>query len=139
MKKSTKKAASRNQIKITPIAGNYVDGFVLVVPKKNVQAYKKMSNDAGKVWMEHGALQYIEAVGDDMNSKMQTNFPAMAKAKRSEAVIFAWIVYRSKASRDSVLKKVMKDSRITMSSDPKKMPFDVNRMAYAGFKMIVKY
>lgn len=139
MKKSTKKAASRNQKKITPIAGNYVDGFVLVVPKKNVQAYKKMSNDAGKVWMEHGALQYIEAVGDDMNSKMQTNFPAMTKVKKSEVVVFAWIVYKSRASRDSVLKKVLKDPRMNMSSDPKKMPLDVNRMAYAGFKMIVKY
>lgn len=137
MKKSVKKSASRK--KITPIAGNYVDGFVLAVPKKNLQAYKKMSNEAGKVWMEHGALQYIEAVGDDMNPKMHTTFPKMTKVKKSEVVIFAWIVYKSRTNRDSVLKKVMKDHRMQMPSDTKKMPFDVNRMAYAGFKMIVKY
>jgi uncharacterized protein YbaA (DUF1428 family) len=135
MKKSTK-STSRSK-KTTPIAGNYVDGFVLAVPKRNLQTYKKMSNDAGKVWMEHGALQYIESVGDDMNPKMPATFPKMTKVKKGEVVVFAWIVYKSRASRDSVLKKVMKDPR--MDSDPKKMPFDMNRMAYAGFKMIVKY
>lgn len=137
MKKSTKKTSTRK--KITPIAGNYVDGFVLAVPKRNIQIYKKMSTDSGKVWMEHGALQYVEAIGDDMNSKMHTTFPKMAKVKKGEMVVFAWIVYRSRASRDSVLKKVMKDPRMQMPSGTKKMPFDVNRMAYAGFKMIVKY
>ncbi len=117
---------------------NYVDGFVLVVPRKNVAAYRKMAALAGKVWREHGALDYNECVGDDMNVKCGVRFPKLANARAGEAVFFSWIVYKSKAHRNRVNKKVMSDPRLRNCCNPDKMPFDVKRMAYGGFKILVK-
>ena len=114
----------------------YVDGFVLVVPKKNVAAYKKMATKASKIWTEHGALQYVEAVGDDLKTKMGLPFPKMAGAKSTETIVFAWITYKSRKHRDEVNKKVMKDARIH-DMMPKEMPFDVEKMAYGGFEYLV--
>ena len=114
----------------------YVDGFVLPIPRSKVQSYQKMSARAGKVWKELGAVEYRECVGDDLKIKMGQQFPRLAKAKSGETVVFSWIVYKSRAHRDSVNKKVMKDPRIAkMMNDP--MPFDVKRMAMGGFKVIV--
>ncbi len=115
----------------------YVDGFVLPVPKKNLDAYRRMSQKAGKVWREHGALEYRECVGDDLKVKMVAAFPRQFRAKPGETIVFAWIVYKSRAHRDRVNAKVMKDPRITGAMDPAKMPFDVKRMAYGGFKVFV--
>lgn len=117
---------------------NYVDGFVIAIPKKNIAAYKKIAKVACKVWLEHGALEYREAVGDDLNFPFGLPFPKLVKVKPSETVIFAWIVYRSKAQRNSVNKKVMKDPRIANVCVPGKMPFDTKRMTMGGFKIIVK-
>lgn len=117
---------------------SYVDGFVIPVPKKKVKDYMKMSAKAGKIWMEFGALQYVEAVGDDMNPAFGLPFPKLAKTKPTETVIFSFIVYKSKKHRDSVNAKVMKDPRMNaMCPDPKKMPFDVKRMAFGGFQPMV--
>jgi uncharacterized protein YbaA (DUF1428 family) len=114
----------------------YVDGFVVPVPKKEVDAYRKLARKAGKVWREHGALEYRECVGDDVKSGKVTSFPQSVKAKRNETVVFSWIVYRSRAHRDRVNAKVMKDPRISgMGSE--KMPFDTKRMFFGGFEMIV--
>ena len=113
----------------------YVDGFVLAVPKKNLAAYAKISRAAGRVWREHGALEYRECAGDDVNTQMGVSFPRMAKARAGETVVFSWIVYKSRAHRDRVNKKVMKDPRLTSMKGP--MPFDIKRMAYGGFKVIV--
>jgi uncharacterized protein YbaA (DUF1428 family) len=115
----------------------YVDGFVLPVPKKSLQLYRGIARKAGKVWRDHGALEYVEATGDDLKVKGTAKFPKMAKAKPGETVVFSWIVYKSRAHRDRVNKKVMKDPRIAKMMDPKKMPFDVKRMAYGGFKVLV--
>jgi uncharacterized protein YbaA (DUF1428 family) len=119
---------------------NYVDGFVLAVPKKNLETYRKMASKAGKVWRDHGALEYYESVGDDLETKMGVSFLKAAKAKPDETVVFAWIVFKSRAHRDQVNKKVMKDPRLAdmMSTKPKDMPFDVKRMVYGGFKVIVE-
>ena len=114
----------------------YVDGFVLTVPRRNLAAYRKMSRAAGKVWREYGALEYRECVGDDLKIRMGRPFPRLARAKTGEAVVFSWIVYASRSARDRVNAKVMKDPRITKSMQ-QKMPFDVKRMAYGGFKVIV--
>lgn len=111
----------------------YVDGFVIPVPKKNIAAYMRMSRRAGKVWKEMGALEYRECVGDDMNFKFGLPFTKLAKTKPSETVVFSWIVYKSKAHRNAVNAKVMKDPRIAkMMKDP--MPFDAKRMTYGGFQ-----
>ena len=115
----------------------YIDGFLLPVPRKNLDAYRRISQKAGKVWKELGALEYRECVGDDLSSKMGVPFPKAARVKSGETVIFSWIVYKSRAHRDSVNKKVMKDPRIAAMMDDKSMPFDVKRMAYGGFKIIV--
>ncbi len=115
----------------------YVDGFVLPIKKKNLQAYRKMSEKAGRVWKELGALEYRECVGDDLKTTMGVAFPKLAKVKPNETVIFSWIVYKSKAQRDSVNKKVMKDPRMAEMMNDKNMPFDLKRMAYGGFKTIV--
>jgi uncharacterized protein YbaA (DUF1428 family) len=114
----------------------YVDGFVLAVPKKNVAAYARISRKAGKIWREYGALEYRECVGDDLNIKMGLPFPKLAKIKPSETVIFSWIIYKSRAHRDRVNKKVMSDPRLAGMS-PDKMPFDIKRMSYGGFKVLV--
>ena len=114
----------------------YVDGFVIPIPKKNMAAYRRMATQAGKIWMEHGALEYRECVGDDLKTTFGTSFPKLAKSKPSETVLFSWVVYKSKAHRDRVNAKVMKDPRLD-SMDPKTMPFDVKRMLYGGFKVLV--
>ena len=116
---------------------NYVDGFLLAVPKKKLAAYKSMASKASKIWLEHGALDYRECVGDDLNVKMGLPFPKGIKTKPGETVVFAYIVYKSRAHRDRVNAKVMKDKRIQDMCDPKDTPFDVNRMMYGGFKTIV--
>jgi uncharacterized protein YbaA (DUF1428 family) len=114
----------------------YVDGFVLPVPKKNLQAYRRLAQKAGRIWRKHGALEYRECVGDDLNVKMGVPFPRRIKLKRGETVVFSWIVYKSRAHRDRVNAKVMKDPRLA-NMDPKSMPFDVKRMVYGGFKTLV--
>lgn len=114
----------------------YVDGFVLPVPKKNLAAYRRMSRKAGKIWREHGALEYRECAGDDLKAKGLTPFPRLIKLKPGETVVFAWIVYKSRADRDRINAKVMSDPRLAQAG-PKEMPFDVKRMAYGGFKIMV--
>ena len=116
----------------------YVDGFVLPVPKKKVAAYKRMAQTAGKVWREHGALDYIECIADDVKPGKLTSFPQSVKLKSGETVVFAYIVYKSRAHRDRVNAKVMKDPRLTKMMDPKAMPFDAKRMIYGGFKTLVE-
>ena len=113
----------------------YVDGFLLPIPKKNLAAYKKIAAKAGKIWREHGALEYRECVGDDLDTKMGVPFPKQIKVKAGETVVFAWIVYKSKAHRDRVNAKVMKDPRVKMEGMP--MPFEVKRMAYGGFEVLI--
>jgi uncharacterized protein YbaA (DUF1428 family) len=117
----------------------YVDGFLLVVPKRNVQAYRRIAQKAGRIWKDHGAVEYRECVGDDLNIKgMGLNFPRRVRLKPRETVFFSWIVYRSRAHRDRVNAKVFKDPRMArMMDDPKAMPFDGNRMSYGGFKVVV--
>ena len=115
----------------------YVDGFVLPVSKKSVQAYRRIAQKAGKIWREHGALEFRECVGDDLNVKMGVPFPRMIKLKRGETVFFSWIVFKSRAHRDGVNTKVMKDPRLAKMMDQKSMPFDVKRMSYGGFKVLV--
>lgn len=118
----------------------YVDGFLAPVPTKNIKAYRAMSVKAGTIWLEHGALEYRECVGDDLKMKGMVPFPDAAGAKKSESVIFSWIVYKSKAHRNAVNKKVMADPRIAaMMQGKSKPPFDPARMAYGGFKVIVDF
>ena len=115
----------------------YVDGFVLPVPKKNLQVYRGIAQKAGKVWREHGALQYVEAVGDDLVVKFGVSFTRTIKPKPGETVVISFIVYKSRAHRDRVNAKVMKDPRMKKMIEKGPMPFDVKRMVYGGFKMIV--
>lgn len=115
----------------------YVDGFVLVVPKKKIDAYKKLSAKAAKIWMEYGALAYYETVGDDMKAGFGVPFPKLAKTKPSETVVFSWVLYKSKKQRDSVNKKVMADPRIANMCDEDNAPFEMERMSYGGFKTLV--
>ena len=115
----------------------YVDGFVLPVPRKNVEAYRRMARKAGKVWRDHGALEYVECVADDVKRGKQTSFPQSVRLKAGETVVFAWIVYKSRAHRDRVNAKVMKDPRLTDMMDPKDMPFDAKRMFWGGFEVLV--
>ena len=117
---------------------NYVDGFVLPVPIKNLAAYRGMARKAGKVWREHGALEFRECVADDVKPGKFTSFPQNVKLKAGEIVVFSWIVYKSRAHRDRVNTKVMKDPRITAMMNPKAMPFDGKRMFWGGFKVMVK-
>lgn len=118
---------------------SYLDGFVIAMPKKNLPAYIKMAKVGAKVWMEHGALQYVESVGDELKTEMGClAFPKLAKLKQGEVVVFSWILYKSKAHRNAVNKKVMKDPRIAKMCDPKKMPFEMKRMSYGGFKSLVE-
>lgn len=116
----------------------YVDGFVLPVPKKNLSAYRRMAQKAGKVWREHGALEYIECAADDVKAGKHTSFPQSVKLKPGETVVFAYIVYKSRAQRDRVNAKVMKDPRLANMMDPKAMPFDAKRMFWGGFKGLVE-
>jgi uncharacterized protein YbaA (DUF1428 family) len=114
----------------------YVDGFVIAVPRKKIPEYRRISRAAGKVWREHGALEYRECVGDDLKIPTGLPFPRLAKLKPGEVVVFSWIVYKSRGARNRVNAKVMKDPRITKTmKNP--MPFDMKRMSYGGFKVIV--
>jgi len=113
----------------------YVDGFVLPIPKKNLKAYRRLAESAGKVWRELGALEYRECIGEDLEVKMGVPFPKQLKIKRGETVVFSWIGYKSRAHRDQVNKKIMKDPRIVKMT--KKMPFDCSRMVYGGFGVLV--
>jgi uncharacterized protein YbaA (DUF1428 family) len=115
----------------------YVDGYVLPVPKKNVQAYRRMAQKAGRIWREHGALEFRECVGDDLNVKLGVPFPRVIKLKRGETVFFSWVVYKSRADRDRVNAKVLKDPRLAKMMDAGPMPFDHKRMVYGGFKVLV--
>jgi uncharacterized protein YbaA (DUF1428 family) len=115
----------------------YVDGYVLPVPKKNLPAYFRMAKNAGKIWREHGALEHRECAGDDLKVKGLLPFPRLAKVKADETVVFSWIVFKSREHRNRVNAKVMKDSRIASMCDSKSTPFDVKRMAYGGFKVVV--
>jgi uncharacterized protein YbaA (DUF1428 family) len=117
----------------------YVDGFVLPVPKKNMPSYARMARKAGKIWRELGALDYKECAGDDVDVKIGLPFPRMMKLKPGETVVFSYIVYKSRAHRDRVNAKVMNDPRIKDMCDPKNMPFDVRRMVYGGFKVLVDF
>jgi uncharacterized protein YbaA (DUF1428 family) len=115
----------------------YVDGFIVPVPKKNLQAYRRMAQKAGKVWREYGALAYQECVADDVKVGKWTSFPRSVKLKAGETVVFSWIVYKSRKHRDTVNAKVMADPRLA-GMDPKSMPFDGKRMIYGGFSPIVE-
>lgn len=115
----------------------YVDGFVIPVPKKNVAAYRKMAEVGRKVWLRHGALDYRECVGDDLAVPCGPGFVRGIKAKPGETVVFAYIVYKSRAHRDKVNAKVMQDPELMAGCDPKKMPFDAARMLYGGFQTLV--
>jgi uncharacterized protein YbaA (DUF1428 family) len=115
----------------------YVDGFLMVVPTRKLAAYRRMAVKAGKIWKEYGALEFRECVADDVKMGKLTSFPRSVKLKPSETVIFSWIVYKSRAHRDLVNAKVMKDKRIA-GMDMKDMPFDAKRMIYGGFKVMVE-
>jgi uncharacterized protein YbaA (DUF1428 family) len=115
----------------------YVDGFVLPVPKRHLQAYRRVARQAGRVWRQHGALEYRECVGDDLNVKKVVPFPRSVRAKAGETVVLSWIVFKSRAHRDRVNARVMKDPRIAKMMEPKMMPFDHKRMVYGGFKILV--
>ena len=117
----------------------YVDGFVIAVPKKKVAAYLKMARLGAKVWKEHGALEYFECVGEDLEAPYGMPFPKLARLKKGETVVFSWIVYRSKKHRNSVNAKVMKDPRMNNPDLQKSMPFDMKRMAFGGFKTLVHW
>ena len=114
----------------------YVDGLIVPVPKKKLAAYRNLARKAGKIWREHGALDFKECVADDVKKGKWTSFPRSVKLKPSETVVFAYIVYKSRAHRDQVNGKVMKDKRFA-GMDMKNMPFDVKRMIYGGFKVMV--
>ena len=116
----------------------YVDGFVLPVPKRKLEAYRRIARLAGKVWREHGALAYVESAADDVKPGKHTSFPQSVKLKAGETVVFSYIVYKSRAHRDRVNAKVMKDPRLKPMMDPKAMPFDGKRMFWGGFKVIVE-
>lgn len=115
----------------------YVDGFVVPVPKKKLAAYRAMARKAGKIWREHGALEFKECVADDVKRGKLTSFPQAVKLKPGETVFFSYIVFRSKGERNRINAKVMKDKRLAAMMDPKAMPFDARRMFYGGFKTVV--
>jgi uncharacterized protein YbaA (DUF1428 family) len=116
----------------------YVDGYVVPVPKKRLADYRRMAQKASKVWRDHGALEYVECVADDVKPGKRTSFPRSVKLKPGETVIFAYIVYKSRAQRDRINAKVMKDPRLAKMMDPKDMPFDPKRMFWGGFKALVE-
>jgi uncharacterized protein YbaA (DUF1428 family) len=115
----------------------YVDGFLVPVPKNNVAQYKEISTKCGHIWREHGALEYRECVADDVKPGKLTSFPQAVDLKDDETVIFAWIIYESRAKRDEVNDKVMQDPRMTAMMGPDAMPFDGKRMIFGGFEMMV--
>ena len=116
----------------------YVDGFIVPVPKKSLNAYRAIARKAGKVWREHGALDYHECVAEDVKKGKWTSFPQSVKLKPNETVVFSWITYKSRKHRDKVNAKVMKDPRLAKMMDPKAMPFDGKRMIFGGFETLVK-
>ena len=116
----------------------YVDGYVVPVPKKKLTVYRRMAQKAGKVWRDHGALEYIECIADDVKPGKHTSFPQSVKLKPGETVVFAYIVYKSRADRDRINAKVMKDPRLADMMDPKALPFDGKRMFWGGFKVMVE-
>ena len=116
----------------------YVDGFVVPVPVKKLGEYRRVARLAGKVWREHGALDYREFIADDVKVGKWTSFPRSVKLKRGETVVFSWIVYKSRQHRDLVNAKVMKDARLAKMMEPKAMPFDTKRMIFGGFKLLLE-
>src|SRR5881227_206450 len=116
----------------------YVDGFIVAVPKKKLEAYVRLSKKVGKVWREYGALDYREWVADDVKVGKLTSFPRSVKLKPGETVVFAWITYKSRAQRDRINAKVIADPRLKSMMDPKAAPFDGKRLIYGGFKRLVK-
>ncbi len=117
---------------------HYVDGYVVPVPRSKLDAYRQMAETAGKIWIEHGALQCWECAGDDVKPGKVTSFPQSVQLKDDEVVIFAWILYKSREDRDRINAKVMEDPRLKDMMDPKKLPFDGIRMFWGGFKTIVE-
>jgi uncharacterized protein YbaA (DUF1428 family) len=117
----------------------YVDGFIVPVPKRKLEAYRRMAKKAGKIWREYGALEYREWVAEDVKVGKRTSFPRSVKLKPGETVVFSWIVYKSRAHRDRVNAKVMKDPRLADMMDPKTLPFDGKRMIYGGFAPLVGF
>jgi uncharacterized protein YbaA (DUF1428 family) len=116
---------------------SYVDGFVVPVPKKNLKAYLAMARTASKVWRDHGALEVRECIADDVKPGKRTSFPRSVKLKATETVVLSYIVYKSRAQRDKIMTKVMKDPRLAKMMNPKTMPFDGKRMIFGGFKVLV--
>lgn len=116
---------------------NYVDGFVLPVPVKNIDEYRRIAQLAGEIWKEHGALEYIECMADDVKLGVHTSFPQSVKLEEGETVVFSWIVYKSREDRDRINELVMNDPRLAEMMSPDKMPFDGKRMIYGGFKVLV--
>jgi len=116
----------------------YIDGFVVPVPKKKLAAYRSMARKVGKIWREYGALEYREYIADDVRVGKRTSFPRSVKLKPGEVVIFAYVIYRSRAQRDRVMAKVMTDKRSAAMMDPKKFPFDGKRMIFGGFKSFIE-
>lgn len=117
---------------------NYVDGFVLSVPKDNIETYRRVAKKASKIWKEHGALAYFECAGDDMEVKDMLSFPKLAKAKEGEIVVFSWAMFKSRKDRDKANKAIMADPRMAGMCEETKGLFDCKRMAYGGFKVIVE-
>ena len=115
----------------------YVDGFVLPLPTRNIAKYRKLARMACLLWMEHGALEYRECVGEDLKAKFAVPFPKALRVRRGETVVFAWITFKSRAHRDLVNKKLMADPRLATICDPTRMPFDMKRMLYGGFEVLV--
>ena len=116
---------------------SYVDGYVLPVPRRKLAAYRRMANEAGKIWRKYGALQYVESAADDVQPGKWTSFPQSVKLKPGETVVFSWALYKSRKHRDQVMKKVMADKRLADMMDPKKLPFDGKRMFWGGFEVMV--
>jgi uncharacterized protein YbaA (DUF1428 family) len=116
---------------------SYVDGFIIPVPKKKLQTYRRLALLAGKIWLDNGAVEFREWVADDVKVGKRTSFPRSVKLKRGETVIFSWIVYKSRAHRDRVNAKVMNDARFAKMANPQTMPFDGKRMIFGGFKILV--
>lgn len=117
----------------------YIDGFVIPIAEKRLTEYRKMAKKAGKIWKEHGALAYFECVGDDLTPPgITATFPKIVKPKQGETVLFSWVLYSSKAHRNSVMKKIMSDPRMEKLMDPKNPPFDMKRMTVGGFKVLVE-
>jgi uncharacterized protein YbaA (DUF1428 family) len=117
---------------------HYVDGFVVPVPAQKLDAYRQMAAKAGRIWLEHGALQFCECAGDDVKPGKVTSFPQSVKLEDGEIVVFSWIVYESREARDRINAKVMEDPRLKEMMDPKDMPFDAMRMFFGGFRTIVE-